>query len=145
MEVPKRIVLDTTALVNHLRVREKPSTVTKLQGSAELATTQINIFELYFGAYKTRDVGLNLTSVKGLISTINILPFTDKAVESAGKTLAGLEKGGRGMEIRDLFIGSIALEEGYAVLTENKEHFKQISGLRVVTEREILEKLDKNP
>jgi len=145
MEVPKRLVLDTTALVNHLRPRQKQSSVTKLQGFAELATTQINLFELYLGAYKARDVVLNLASVKGFTSTIKVLPFTDRAVETAGKTLAGLEKSGHRIEIRDLFIGSIALEEGYAVLTENKEHFKRISGLRVVTEQEILEKLDKNP
>jgi predicted nucleic acid-binding protein len=37
--------------------------------------------------------------------------------------LSGLEKAGGRIEIRDLFVGTMALQEGYAVATENKEHF----------------------
>lgn len=144
MEVPKRLVLDTTALVNHLRQKQTPSTVTKLQGLAELATTQINLFELYLGAYKAKDARFSLASVKGFVSTITMLPLTDSAAESAGRILAELDRTGHRVEIRDLFIATIALEQGYAVLTENREHFKRIPGLGVVTERELLEKLDKN-
>lgn len=141
MEVPKRIVLDTTALISHLRAKGRPSTVTRLEGRAELATTLINLFELYLGAYKYKEVRVNLTAVKGLRSTLRILPLTESASEHAGKILADLQKTGRTIEIRDLFIGAMALEEGFAVATENVDHFKRIPGLQVLSEQELLSRL----
>ncbi|TMI66960.1 type II toxin-antitoxin system VapC family toxin [Candidatus Bathyarchaeota archaeon] len=38
------------------------------------------------------------------------------------KILSGLDRAGRGIEIRDLFVGATALQEGYAVATENQIH-----------------------
>jgi predicted nucleic acid-binding protein len=52
--------------------------------------------------------------------------------------LSGLQKGGRGIEIRDLLVGAAALKEGYAVAMENKEHFQRILSLTVLTEQELL-------
>jgi len=121
LEIPKRIVLDTTALVNHLRAKGGPSTVTRLEGRVELATTIVNLFELFLGAFKYREAKTNLTAVKGLSSTLRILSFTEEASELAAKMLSGLEKR-RGIEIRDLLVGTTALQEGNAVATENQIH-----------------------
>ena len=121
MEIPKRIVLDTTALVNHLRAKGGPSTVTRLEGRVELATTIVNLFEPFLGAFKYREAKTNLTAVKGLSSTLRILSFTEEASELAAKMLSGLEKR-RGIEIRDLLVGTTALQEGNAVATENQIH-----------------------
>ncbi len=45
------------------------------------------------------------------------------------------------IEMRDLFIGTIALEEGFAVATQNRDHFKRIPGLQVLSEQELLSRL----
>ena len=137
MEVPKRIVLDTTALVNHLRAKGPPSTVTRLEGKAELATTIVNLFELFHGAYKYKEVKLNLAAVKGLQSTLRILQLTVGATEHGAKILADLQRSGVTVEMRDLLVGAIALEEGFAVVTENVEHFSHIPGLLLFSEREL--------
>ena len=55
--------------------------------------------------------------------------------------LSGLEKAGSGVEIRDLFVGATALQQGYAVATENKEHFQRIPDLTVLSEQELLRRL----
>jgi len=86
----------------------------------------VNLFELFLGAFKYREAKTNLTAVKGLSSTLRILSFTEEASQLAAEILSGLEKSGRGIEIRDLFIGATALQEGYAVATENEEHFERI-------------------
>ncbi len=52
--------------------------------------------------------------------------------------MAQLQSRGQQIEIRDLFIGSICLEHGYAVLTQNLVHFKRIPELQVVSEKELL-------
>ncbi len=97
----------------------------------------VNLFELFVGAYKYREVKLNLAGVKGLRSTLRILPLTERAVENAARVLADLEKKGMTVEVRDLWIGAIALEEGFAVVTENVDHFNRIPRLQVFSEREL--------
>ena len=92
----------------------------------ELATTVVNLFELFLGAFKYREAKTSLTGVKGLCSTLRILSFTEEASLLVAKILSGLEKAGRGIEIRDLPVGGRVLQEGYAVATENKEHFERI-------------------
>jgi hypothetical protein len=42
--------------------------------------------------------------------------------------LSGLDKAGRGIEIRDLFVG-VTAPKAYDVTTENKEHSERIPGL----------------
>jgi len=51
------------------------------------------------------------------------------------------EKAGGGIESRNLLAGATALQEGYAVATENKEHFQRIPGLTVLSEQELLRRL----
>jgi len=48
MEVPKKIVLDTTIMIGHLRGSE-PRLMSTLESRAEMATTIVNAFELYMG------------------------------------------------------------------------------------------------
>ncbi|MDI6654765.1 MAG: type II toxin-antitoxin system VapC family toxin [Candidatus Hydrothermarchaeota archaeon] len=134
MEIPKRIVLDTTILIEHLR--NKSDVINKLE-NAELATTVINAFELYFGAFKSKKVEKNLTAAKGLLSTLDLLYITDSSAEKAGRILAELQTKGKHMEIRDLFIGSIALEEGFSILTHNKQHFERIPELHIIVPSDV--------
>lgn len=98
----------------------------------------MNRFELYYGAYKSREVKRNLTAVKGVFSTLRVFTLTDGAAEQAGKLLAQLEAKGKPVESRDLFVGAIALEEGYAVATDNIGHFERIPGLQVVDAKQLL-------
>ncbi|TMI23718.1 type II toxin-antitoxin system VapC family toxin [Candidatus Bathyarchaeota archaeon] len=143
LEIPKRLVLDTTVLIDHLRSKNRDTLASRLEGRAELATTIINRFELYYGAYKSKDVRRNLTSVKGVFSTLQVLSMTEGAAEQAGRLLAQLEAKGRPIESRDLFVGAIALEEGYAVLTDDLEHFERIPGVQVVEAKQLFVELDR--
>jgi len=101
----------------------------------------VNLFELFLGAFKHREAKTILTAVKGLSSTLRILSFTQEMTELVAKILSGLEKAGRGIKIRDLPVGARALQEGYAVATENKEHLQPIPGLTALSEQELLRRL----
>ncbi len=72
------------------------------------------------------------------------MPLTEGAAERAGRILAGLENKGQPIYARDLFVGAIAVEEGFAVLTENIEHFARIRDLQVITEKQALSHNDKS-
>jgi predicted nucleic acid-binding protein len=136
METPKRIVLDTSVMIRHLRGKE-PTLVQNLQEKSELATTMVNAFELYHGAHLSAQAGKNLSAVKGFLSTINVLTLDEASAEKSGEVLAELERKGRAIDPRDLFIGCIALQGGFAVMTDNRSHFDRIPELLVVSPSEV--------
>lgn len=133
-EIPKNIVLDTSVMVAHLRGGRKESgLITWLQQDYRLATTIVNAFELYYGAYRSANIKINLAATKGFLETIEILQLDERSAERSGKVMADLESAGKGVNPRDVFTGCIALESGYAVLTSNLRHFDCIPDLVVLS------------
>ena len=128
-QVEAGVVLDTDVLVANLR--GKDSALRDLDGR-NLATTVLNAFELFHGAYESKESLANLSATRGLLSSLEMLGLDIKAAERAGETLAQLQKSGTSIEIRELLIGCIAREKGYSLLTFNVKHFRRISGLAVV-------------
>ena len=137
MATPKKLVLDTDVIVDHLRGKDGGSLVRRLQKESQLATTMINAFELYYGAYKSKDVASNLASVKGFLSAIDVLDIDEPSMEEAGRVLAALEKKGTSIDSRDLFIGCVSVARGFALLTNNHRHLGRIPNLLVLTPAEI--------
>lgn len=128
------LIVDTDILIDLLRKKDYAlSLIKKLEEGVELATSAINAFELYRGAYKSRNQEKNLASVKGLLNSLRILNTDEDSMEIAGKITASLERAGNMMDIRDLLIASIALVNGCGVLTNNVGHFNKIKHLRVVS------------
>lgn len=123
------IVLDTDVLVSDLR--GKTSVLRELEGKNP-ATTVINAFELFHGAYKSKESSANLSATRGLLGSLRLVGLSVKAAERAGEVLAQAQKAGHAIEIRDLLIGCIAREEGLSLLTHNVKHFRKIPGLTVV-------------
>ena len=128
------LIVDTDILIDLLRKKDYAvSLIKKLEHGVELATSAINAFELYRGAYKSRNQEKNLASVKGLLNSLRILNTDEDSMEIAGKITASLERDGNMMDIRDLLIASIALVNGFGILTNNVRHFNKIKHLRVVS------------
>jgi len=128
------LIVDTDILIDLLRKKDYAvSLIRKLEDEVELATSAINTFELYRGAYKSRNQEKNLASVKGLLNSLCILNTDEDSMEIAGKIIASLERDGNMMDIRDLLIASIALVNGFGILTNNVRHFNKIKHLRVVS------------
>ena len=66
-----------------------------------------------------------------LASRLLVLGLTVREALKAGEEAAYLESLGLAMDVRDLLIGIIARENGYAVATGNVKHFTGIRGLQV--------------
>jgi tRNA(fMet)-specific endonuclease VapC len=128
-EVEAGIVLDTDVLVSDLR--GKTSVLRELEGK-DPATTVVNAFELFHGAYKSKESSANLSATRGLLGSLRLVGLSVKAAERAGEVLAQAQKSGQAIEIRDLLIGCIAREEGLSILTHNVKHFRKIPGLTVL-------------
>ncbi|MCE8425337.1 MAG: type II toxin-antitoxin system VapC family toxin [Candidatus Methanoperedens sp.] len=124
------VIIDTDILIDLLRDKEYAvSKIRYLEKDEELATTDINAFELYFGAYNSRDKASNIASTKGLLKTLTLLHSKEDSMETAGRIFAERRAKGKMIEIRDLLIASIALHNGCKLLTNNRGHFEGIEGL----------------
>lgn len=137
MEAPRKIVLDTDVMVHHLRGREESALVNSLQERSSLATTMINAYELYYGAYRSKNLEANLSHTKAFLSSIDVLTLDERSAEKSAQVLAELESKRMGIDPRDLFTGCIAAENGYAVLTLNRKHFERIPGLLVLAPSQL--------
>jgi len=127
------LIVDTDILIDLLREKDYAvSLIKKLEDEVKLATSAINAFELYRGAYKSQNQEKNLASVKGLLNSLCMLNTDEDSMEIAGKITARLEREGNMIDIRDLLIASIALVNGFGVLTNNVKHFNRVPHLRVV-------------
>ena len=132
-DVEDGLIVDTDILIDLLRKRDYAvSLIKRLEDEVELATSAINAFELYRGAYKSQNQEKNLASVKGLLNSLRMLNTDEDSMEIAGKITASLERDGNMVDIRDLLIASIALVNSFGVLTNNVRHFNRIRHLRVV-------------
>ena len=128
----ENICLDTTILVDFLR--NKRDAVVFIEANEiinHLATTYVNLFELYYGAALSANPNNNFIAVENIRRRLTILNLSEEAVKQAGKILADLEKQGKSAEIRDVLIGSIALAEGFSIKTSNIKHFTGIKGLKI--------------
>jgi len=131
--VEEGLIVDTDVLIDLLRKKEYAVSLMKqFEDEVELATSAINAFELYRGAYKSENQEKNLTSVNGLLNSLHLLNTDEDSMEMAGKLTASLERDGNMMDIRDLLIASIALVNGFGVLTNNVSHFNKIKHLKVI-------------
>lgn len=130
-----KAVIDTDLLIDLLR-NEKQATrfIAYLEGkNAVLATTSVNIFELYHGAHKSGACKKNVEAIKVLTDRLTVLSLTSRAAQKAGYLYAQLECQGQLIGLRDTLIAAIALTREFSVATRNQTHFSLISGLKIIT------------
>ena len=129
----RKICLDTDFLVALLRDnREAVRKAVEFDASqAETATTSMNAFEIYLGAYRSLEAQKNLKEAEALFESIPILSLTKESSRKSSEVLSGLLKEGMPIDLRDAIIAGIALTEGYTLMTRNVEHFGRIIGLSI--------------
>lgn len=78
------IVIDTDILIDLLRNKTYAiRKIKELKKNEELATTDINAFEIYFGAYNSRE--RNIVSTKGLLRNLTLFHTGEESMETAGR------------------------------------------------------------
>lgn len=128
------IVVDTDVLIDLLREKEDAvEKIKELEKNKGLATTDINAFELYFGAYNSKKKDKNLSSTKGLLKNLTLLHTTEEAMETGGRIYSNIKAKGKSIEIRDVLIAAITLQKGFSLLTRNRDHFEKIEELVLVS------------
>jgi predicted nucleic acid-binding protein len=130
--------IDTTYLIDAIRKPEAIRKLTeKLDSQGVHATTVINVYGAFYGAYAVKDEGKRkkiIEKLSKIVERLEVLSFTHvdavKAAEIAGKlSLKGMHIG------VDAIVAAIAINNRCeAVVTRNEKHFRwigELTGLRV--------------
>jgi len=121
--------LDTDILIDFLRGKERAvKYVESMRKNNRLATTVINVFELYYGAYKYKR---DTEKLNEFLQSMEILPFTIIEAEKAAEIEANLESRGEVIGLKDVLISSIAISNNCTIVTGNVKHFNKIQGVKV--------------
>lgn len=134
------IVLDTDVLSFLLRSpanTRRADAVRVLQGlvadGEALATTRLNIAELYVGIFLAPDPAAQELRLATLVAGLQVLELDAVAARRFGHVESRLRADGSVIGEFDTLVACIALSHDAGVLTGNRKHFARAPGLRVVS------------
>jgi predicted nucleic acid-binding protein len=126
-----RVIADSDVLVDFIEERGAAAQVAQLLAAGNLATTAVNVYELYRGCASDDE----LAEVRRCLRGVRIHPVNDPAAKRAADVDRDLRRRGLRIGERDTLVAGVALVSGMPVLTGNVEHFRRVAGLRVLKAR----------
>ena len=126
--------LDTDLLIAILRGKQDAYNIaTQIEQETKPATTSINVFEIYYGAYKSQLKQENIKETDNLLNKLEIIPLGLSSARKAAEISANSTEKGRPIDYRDTMIAAIAIENDLTLVTRNKVHFGRIKNLKLQT------------
>jgi tRNA(fMet)-specific endonuclease VapC len=128
------LVLDTTILIDALhRKKAALRKIVELEDAEEtICTTQINVLELYKGAYLPTKSDEDIQKVKKLLDAFMVLRINDDTYECFAALSAKLKSCGESISDFDELIAAITMTNDAAIVARDN-HFKRIPGLKVIS------------
>ncbi len=128
------LVLDTTILIDALHGKKAAlRKIVELEETGEtICTTQINVLELYKGAYFPAKSNEDIQKVKKLLEAFVVLDINEDTYEWFAALSAELKSGGKSISDFDELIAAITMTNGAAIVSKDN-HFKRIPGLSVIS------------
>ncbi len=124
--------LDTDLLVSILRGEDEArKIVVELDEEAKGATTSINAFEIFFGAYKSERKDENVKETTKLLKRLMVFSLDLSSAQRVAQISATLAASGETIDFRDAMIAAIALDNNLTLITRNKAHFKRVKNLKI--------------
>jgi tRNA(fMet)-specific endonuclease VapC len=124
-------LLDTDTIVYLLKGHPAVTDNLALRAGDVVGTSAVTLMELYYGAFKSRQVASNLARVRALEKGAKIWDVGREAAEIFGVLKAQLEGEGTRLDDFDLAIAACALGYDLTLVTNNLAHFGRVPGLRV--------------
>ncbi len=134
------VVLDSSVVI---RAERKALPVTQLvdaiqtaYGEIEVSLSPVTVAELVHGIYRARTPEASQRRrehIQELVGLIPLHPITLQTAYLVGQIEGQEAAKGNVLPFNDLLIAAAAIEQGYAVLTENLRDFAKIPGVRVLS------------
>jgi tRNA(fMet)-specific endonuclease VapC len=125
-----RYVLDTNTCIYALKRQGRVADHLREHSPDEIGATIITLAELWFGARKSARHEATRREIDAFLEPLGVLPFDRAAAEAYAQLRFTLERDGRPIGERDLFIASIAFARGLTVVTHNLSEFGRVPGLK---------------
>ncbi|MGV8175854.1 MAG: type II toxin-antitoxin system VapC family toxin [Methanothrix sp.] len=127
------IIIDTSILVDALRRNQAAlRKISALEESGDtLCTTQINVLELYKGAYSPTSSKNGLEKVKKMLEALVVLKIDDDVYDLFGELSSELRRRGKSIGDFDELIAAISLSHEAAIVSTDS-HFQSVPGLKVM-------------
>lgn len=123
-----RFLLDTNACIALLnQTSQALATRMREQLPSDIGLPAPVVFELYYGAYKSKQTVRNLELLDRM--AFETVPFDAGDARAAGAVRSQLEAAGRPIGPYDLLIAGQALARGLILVTANTREFQRVSGL----------------
>ena len=97
------------------------------------ATTPVNAYELFVGAWRSTRSEVNLREAAGLLRDLPILSYDIDAAFQIARIHSALSRRGELIGVEDEFIAGIAVRYGEPLVTRNLSHFRKVPGLDAVS------------
>ena len=127
------ISLDSDCIIDFLRgKKEAVDVINKYKD--ELVTTEINIFEVFVGIYKNKEIEEKEGEVaKSFFESLEVLNCGSFGLKSAS-IFCELINNGKEIEQNDCFVASILLVNNCnKIITRNTKHFSRIKNLEIIS------------
>ena len=105
--------------------------ITKIEKTANIAVAPFVLFELFCIAEASEKPTENTAAVCDLLHRMTLLEWTPEASEAAAKLFTDLQKAGNKTDLRDLFIGVLAVQNNYALFTTSPDLYKEIPEIKI--------------
>ncbi|MCZ7401509.1 MAG: type II toxin-antitoxin system VapC family toxin [Candidatus Methanoperedens sp.] len=124
-------LLDTNICIYWLKGYENIESKAIEVGLDSISISFITLSELYYGAYKSKQIRKNINNIEKLKKKLLIIESNEAICELFGKIKVSLMDKGTIVDDADIFIAACALADNVTLVTNNEKHFKRIEGLEV--------------
>jgi len=130
-----KYLLDTNVLIDILRGNRQVINNLQRETVSECCISDITVFEVYYGAYRSRNPEEAVKKIDRLVMSISVLETTD-CMKEAARQKALLASEGNLIEDFDIIIGTAAIVNGLVLVTGNTKHLERLSGLTLTDWRD---------
>jgi predicted nucleic acid-binding protein len=115
-----RLLLDTPVLIDALRSRRgrRAGLAELVRGGHSLETSALNIAEVYAGMRAGEEA-----QTKVFLGALLCHSITASAAERAGRLKREWARKGRTLTLADMIVAAVAIEQGCALVTDNRKDF----------------------
>ncbi|MDP4012932.1 MAG: type II toxin-antitoxin system VapC family toxin [Candidatus Nanoarchaeia archaeon] len=121
----QKVCLDTDVVIAILNNEERAIQLIEKIKQSRVLITSITIFELFLR--KT-----NLHAIEIFRNKVQVLDFDEDSARKASEIFKELQKKGKIIDFRDIFIASICLLNKCSLATFNRKHFENIPKIELI-------------
>ncbi len=131
---PRRLWMLDTDISSYIIRRHPPEVRARLKraGLGTVCISTVTLAELYYGAACNRPYSDRLRrEIDDFACRLRVLPWDERVADHYGQVRAYLDTKGTPIGAMDMMIAAHARSAGMALVTNNREHFRRVPGLKI--------------